>query len=131
MIRVGWFKAVSVESLTAHDRKSLLIARHHLVDMRGRIDNQLRGILNTFGLVIGKCGRGQIGPRAQELTKGQPGVQDIVASVVAVRDSLLEQIAVCDQATRRLAKPPPCQIRPRNRDVNHRPSRRHDLPPLR
>jgi transposase len=66
MIRVGWFKAVQVKSLNAHERKALLIARHQLVDMRVRIDNQLRGILKTFGLVIGKCGRGHIGQRAAE-----------------------------------------------------------------
>ena len=52
MIRVGWFKAVQVKSLNAHERKALLIARHQLIDMRVRIDNQLRGILKTFGLVI-------------------------------------------------------------------------------
>ena len=104
MIRVGWFKAVQVKSLNAHERKALLIARHQLVDMRVRIDNQLRGILKTFGLVIGKCGRGQIGQRAQELSKGQPGIDGVVASMVAVRDSLLEQIIVCDRAIRRLAK---------------------------
>ena len=37
MIRVGWFKAVQVKSLNAHERKALLIARHQLVDMRVRI----------------------------------------------------------------------------------------------
>jgi len=58
MIQVGWFKAVHVKGLSALERKSLLIARHHLVDMHVRIDNQLRGILKRFGLVIGKCGRG-------------------------------------------------------------------------
>jgi transposase len=104
MIRVGWFKAVQVKSLNAHERKALLIARHQLVDMRVRIDNQLRGILKTFGLVIGKCGRGHIGQRAQELSKGQLGIDGVVASMVAVRDSLLEQIIVCDRAIRRLAK---------------------------
>ena len=104
MIRVGWFKAVQVKSLNAHERKALLIARHQLVDMRVRIDNQLRGILKTFGLVIGKCGRGHIGERAQELSKRRPGIDGVVASMVAVRDSLLEQIIVCDRAIRRLAK---------------------------
>ena len=74
MIRVGWFKAVQVKSLNAHERKALLIARHQLVDMRVRIDNQLRGILKTFGLVIGKCGRGQIGQRANR-TAGAGAVQ--------------------------------------------------------
>jgi transposase len=39
-----------------------------------------------------------------EAVGGGPGVNSIVASMVAVRDSLLEQIAVCDRAIRRLAK---------------------------
>ena len=42
MVRVGLFKAVQVESLASHERKALLIVRHQLVDMRVRIDNQLR-----------------------------------------------------------------------------------------
>jgi transposase len=104
MVRVGWFKAVQVKSLASHERKALLIARHQLVDMRVRIDNQLRGILKTFGLVIGKCSRGQLGQRAQALSEGRPGIESIVASMVTVRDSLLEQIIVCDRAIRRLAK---------------------------
>jgi transposase len=104
MVRVGWFKAVQVKSMTSHERKALLIARHQLVDMRVRIDNQLRGILKTFGLVIGKCNRGHLGQRAQELSEGRPGAESVVASMVAVRDSLLEQITVCDRAIRKLAK---------------------------
>jgi transposase len=95
---------VPVKSLTAHERKALLIVRHQLVNMRVRIDNQLRGILKTFGLVIGKCGCGQIGQRALEMSKGHPAIDCMVTSMVAVRDSLLKQIAVCDRAIRRLAK---------------------------
>jgi transposase len=102
--RVGWFKAVRVKSLASHEQKALLIARHQLVNMRVRIDNQLRGILKTFGLVIGQCGRGQLGQRARELSKGHPGVDCVVASMVAVRDSPLEQITVCDRTVRKLAK---------------------------
>jgi transposase len=104
MIRVGWFKAVQVKSLTSHERKALLIARHQLVEMRVRINNQLRGILKVFGLVIGKCGHGQIGQRAQELAEGHPGIGCVVASMVAVRDSLLKQVAVFDRMIRRLTK---------------------------
>jgi transposase len=104
MVCVGWFKAVQVKSMPSHERKALLTVRHQLVDMRVRIDNQLWDILKTFGLVIGKCSRGQIGQRAQELSKGSPGVDSIVASMVAVRDSLLEQITGCDRTIRRLAK---------------------------
>ena len=111
MVRVGCFKAVQVKSLTSHERKALLIVRHQMVDMRVRIDNQLRGILKTFGLVIGKCSRGQLGQRAQELSEGCPGIESIVASMVAVRDSLIEQITVCDRAIRQLAKKDPAAQR--------------------
>jgi transposase len=104
MVRNGWFKEVRVKSLTAHERKALLIARQQPVQMRVRIDNQLRGILKTFGLVIGKCGHGQIGQRAHELAQGHPGIDSVVAAMVAVRDSLMKQIAVFDRAIRRLAK---------------------------
>jgi hypothetical protein len=37
------------------------------------LNNQLRGILKPFGLVIGKCGHGQIGQQAQELAEGPSG----------------------------------------------------------
>jgi transposase len=104
MVWVGWFKAVKVKSMAAHERKALLIARHQLVEMRVRVDNQLRGILKTFGLVIGKCGHGQIGQRAQELAEGHPGIDCVVASMVAVRDSLLKQIAAFDRAIQQLVK---------------------------
>jgi transposase len=104
MVRVGWFKAVQVKSLKAHERRALLIARHQLVEMRVQIDNQLRGILKTFGLVIGKCGHGQIGQRAQERVQGHSGLDGVVAAMVAVRDSLLKQIAVFDRSIGRLAK---------------------------
>ena len=64
-IRVGWFKAVQVKSLNAHERKALLTARHQLVDMRVRIDNQLRGV---------RFGDWQMWPRAHR-TAGAGAVQ--------------------------------------------------------
>ena len=104
MVRVGWFRSVQVKSMTSHERKALLIARQQLVETRVRIDNQVRGILKTFGLVIGACGRGQIGQRASELAKGRPEVDGIVTTMLVVRDSLVQQIAVFDRVIRRLVK---------------------------
>jgi transposase len=104
MVRAGWFRAVRVKSMTAHERKALLIARHQLVGMRVQMDNQVRGILKTFGLVIGACGRGQIGQRARALAKGRPEVDAVVSAMVVVRDSLVQQIAAFDRIIRRLAK---------------------------
>lgn len=104
MVRVGWFRAVTLKSMTSHERKSLLIARHQLVETRVRIDNQLRGILKTFGLVIGQCSRWKIERRARKLVAGCPGVDCVVASLLAVRESLLQQIDVLNRALRQLVK---------------------------
>jgi transposase len=92
MVRAGWFGAVQVKSMTAHERKALLIARHQLIGMLVQMDNQVRGILKTFRLVIGACSRGQIGQRARELAKGRPEVDALVSAMVVVRDSLVQQI---------------------------------------
>jgi transposase len=104
MVRVGLFRAVQVKSLNSHARKGLLISRSQFVEMRVCIDNQLRGILKTFGLVIGARGRGQIGLHASELAEERPEVKRVVAAMVTVRDSVTEQIAALDRMIRQLAK---------------------------
>jgi hypothetical protein len=48
------------------------------------------GILKTFGLVIGACGRGRIGQRARGLAEERPEVDRIVSAMAAVRDSVTE-----------------------------------------
>jgi transposase len=103
MVRVGWFRAVQVKSMTSHERRALLIARHQLVGMRVQMDNQVRGILKTFGLFVGEC-HGQIGQRVRTLAKGRPELDGVVTAMLVVRDSLVQQIAELDRVIRRLVK---------------------------
>ena len=65
MVRVGWFKEVQVKSLGAHERMALLGVRRRLVDIRVEIDGQIRGILKTFGLVVGSGNKGAFAQRAR------------------------------------------------------------------
>ena len=58
MVRMGWYREVQVKSLAAHERMALLGVRRRLVDMRVEIDGQIRGILKTFGLVVGSGNKG-------------------------------------------------------------------------
>jgi transposase len=104
MVRMGWFREVKVKSVTSHERKALLISRHQFVEMRVRTDNQLRGILKTFGLIIGTCGRGHIGRRARELVVDRPELHGLVNAMLAVRETVVGQIAELDRTIRRLAK---------------------------
>ncbi len=51
----GWLvQGGPVKSLASHERKAVLVARHQFVGMRVQMDNQVRGILKTFGLVIAR-----------------------------------------------------------------------------
>jgi transposase len=104
IVRMGWFREVQVKSLSTHERRALLAARHRLVETRVGLDNQLRGILKTFGLVIGPSNSTNLARRAEALTQGHPGLAAIVSPLLAVRTSLLEQIAVFDRAVGQLIR---------------------------
>jgi uncharacterized membrane protein YccC len=53
VVRTGWYRAVHVKSLEAHQARSLLGARAQLVGMRTRLANMIRGVLKTFGILPG------------------------------------------------------------------------------
>jgi len=53
MLRVGWHRAVTAKSFTAHERLALLAAWHRLVEIRVDLDGQIHGLLKTFGLILG------------------------------------------------------------------------------
>ena len=69
MMRIGWYREVQVKSLAAHERMALLGVRRRLVDMRVEIDGQIRGILKTFGLVVGRGNKGAFAQRARMLAQ--------------------------------------------------------------
>jgi transposase len=83
MVRVGWFKEVQVKSLAAHERMALLGVRRRLVDIRVEIDGQIRGILKTFGLVVGSGSKGAFAQRARMLAQDHPILSALVENCSA------------------------------------------------
>jgi len=53
IVRSGWYLAVEVKSLESHQLRLLLKARSELVCIRTSLYNQMRGLLKTFGIVLG------------------------------------------------------------------------------
>jgi transposase len=53
IVRTGWFKQVSIKSRAGYERRSLLAAREALVRSRVKIENEIRGLLRTFGVLFG------------------------------------------------------------------------------
>lgn len=54
IVRTGWFKQVHIKSRTNYQIRSLLTSRDMLVRIRVKIENELRGLLRTFGVLFGK-----------------------------------------------------------------------------
>jgi transposase len=52
IIRVGWYKEVTVKSMDTHAVRALLAARTQLVCQLTTLKNTVRGILKTFGLIV-------------------------------------------------------------------------------
>jgi transposase len=53
LVRSGWYREVGVKSLQSCRVRALLTARNQLVAMRTGLSNQIRGLLKTFGVVLG------------------------------------------------------------------------------
>jgi transposase len=49
IVRTGWFKQVTIKSRAGYELRSLLAAREVLVRSRVKIENEIRGLLRTFG----------------------------------------------------------------------------------
>ena len=69
MVRMGWYRAVTAKSFTSHERLALLAARRRLVTIRVDLDGQIRGLLKTFGLILGPGNTDALIRRAEALAE--------------------------------------------------------------
>src|ERR1051326_8539232 len=54
IIRTGWFNQVRIKSRISYELRSLLAAREVLVRSRVKLENEIRGLLRTFGFLFGR-----------------------------------------------------------------------------
>ena len=99
MVRMGWYREVQVKSLAAHERMALLGVRRRLVDMRVEIDGQIRGILKTFGLVVGS-----VAQRARMLAQDHPVLSALIDKLIEVREVAVAKVAALDKEIRRFVR---------------------------
>jgi transposase len=104
MVRMGWYREVQVKSLGAHESMALLGVRRRLVDMRVEIDGQIRGILKTFGLVVGRGNKGAFAQRARMLTQDHPVLSALIDKLIEVREIVVAKVAALDKEIRRFVR---------------------------
>lgn len=104
IVRTGWYKEVAVKSLDSHRIRTLLTSRAQLVNMRRDVSSKIRGLLKTFGKVVGKVSDRQYEARVIELATGEGGLEEAVSALLAVRERLEQQIGVIEARILSFAK---------------------------
>ena len=95
IMQTGWFKEVRVKDLDSHAVRALLASRALLVEIKRDLENQIRGLLKNFGLVIGRAKMNTFTVRATELIDKQgPNSRQQCEPLLKARD-------VIEQADRR------------------------------
>jgi transposase len=107
IVRTGWFKEVRIKSHGAYVVRALLTARDALVSIRVRLENEVRGLLKTFGILFGKRVGGFL-RRAEEVIAGElavaPELRPIFEALVAARQAVLSRIRALDAEVRAAAR---------------------------
>jgi transposase len=107
IVRTGWFKAVRIKSHEAYVNRALLTARDALVGIRVRLENEIRGLLKTFGVMFGKR-VGGFKRRAEEIVARDlavaPELAPLFETLIKARRDILARIAELDGRIRAVAK---------------------------
>ncbi|MCB1513960.1 MAG: IS110 family transposase [Hyphomicrobiaceae bacterium] len=86
MMRLGWYKPVHVKSPESQRLRVLLSNRRLLKRKLVDIENHIRGTLRSFGLKLGKVGRGGFEERVRELMEGKDAATTaFISTMLAVR----------------------------------------------
>src|SRR5688500_14445722 len=104
IMQAGWYKEVRVKSYDSHAVKALLTSRALLVKIKRDIENQIRGLLKNFGLVIGRAKQNTFTLRAGDLLEDRPELAAAVEPLLGAREAVGRQIVELDGKVRRLAK---------------------------
>lgn len=94
MMRTGWFRQVHIKSAAGQELRLLLVARRALIDRRRDIENVIRGTLKVFGIRVGQTSRLNFSRRVRELVEDRTAIAEIIAPLLTVRDTLMEQMQV-------------------------------------
>jgi transposase len=85
LARHGWYREVRVKSVASHGDRSLLAARAQLMKTRRSLESQTRGLLKTFGLLVGKVGGKGFEGRVRTLIADEPMLAGVIGPLLEVR----------------------------------------------
>ena len=104
LIRMGWYREAKVKSMESRQIRAVLAARAKLVALRRDLENQMRGLLKSLGLVVGKVGVRLLPRRVSSLLDQAPHLRSLIDPLISAHAALLAQVAKYDAQIRAIAK---------------------------
>jgi transposase len=98
IMRVGWYREVTVKGLDCQAVRALLVARAQIVSQITTLKNCVRGILKTFGRVLPKGLRSQFPGRVRAAIDGHPVLGAIIEPTLRVLEAMRAQLLLYDRA---------------------------------
>jgi transposase len=107
LVRSGWYRPVHVRSLASHEARLLLTARAQFISMRTAVSNQIRGILKTFGVVLGAGRKRRFEQGVEASNPILTGVKATVSTLLQTWKHLSSQIREIDRQLQKQARHDP------------------------
>jgi transposase len=104
IVRVGWYREVAVKSMDSHAIRSVLVARAQLVTQKVKLTNCIRGLLKTFGIVLGGGKGRRFEVMVRERIVENPMLTTIIEPMLVVLLTVREQLGVFERLVRRRAR---------------------------
>ena len=104
LLRCGFHHPVYVKSYAAHEVRTMLKARDTLVAQRRTLQNTIRGLLETFGLVLGKGAGGRFAMLVEEALESRPSLRASIEPLLKVWQATREAAAAMHRQLRAMAR---------------------------
>ncbi len=104
IMRVGWFREVTIKGPVTQELRALLVARAQLVSQVTTLKNCARGLLKIYGIVLPKKLRAGFVANVHEVIAEHPNLMPALDPLLATLFATMEQLKVYDRAVHRHAR---------------------------
>lgn len=104
IVRMGWYREAKVKSMESRQVHAILTARAKLVDLRRDIENQIRGLLKSLGIVIGKAGTKAFPTRVAAILHEAAHLRPLIEPLLQAHSALIAQVLKYDRQLNDVAK---------------------------
>jgi transposase len=104
LARMGWYREAKVKSMESREVRALLTARSKLVDIRRDIENQMRGLLKSLDIVLGKGGARVLAAKIDAVLRQAAHLRPLIDPLMAAHAAIAAQASKYDAQIKALTR---------------------------